>query len=175
MADPEEKAAWVRRVLGVDIGVAGGGSPSGRRGEEAKTLNVRGIAYPKLRPRSENAQSSAISALQRAGQAYLALPNVQADPRYSEAQKAIGGLPQLIPALGSELRDLLDRGVNAGSDADIAADALNVVDDYREALAAAGTLQAFEGFARKYVGELSAIGTLGAALGEIAQSLEAAV
>jgi hypothetical protein len=150
-------------------------APSATRGEEAKALNARGIAYPKLLLRWKNAQAAALSTLQGAGEAYLALPNVQTDPRYARVRQAIAELPELIPDLGDELSDLLDRGINEGSDETIATDALDAVDDYRTVLGGAEVLRGFEGFARKYVGQLSVIETLDDALGEIAHSLEAAL
>ena len=176
MANSPERRAWIMRVLGVELPVADGtGSLSAQRAQEAQAANVRGIAYPKLLLRWRSAQSEAEGALQRIGQAYLALANVKADPRYDQVKVAIAGLPKLVPALGTELADLLDRGISAGSDADIAEDALDIVDQYRDVLAQADGLQAFENFARKYVGELAAVASLDAALGEIAASLEAAL
>ena len=113
-----------------------------------------------------------MGALQRVGQAYLALPNVQADPRYPQVRKAIEALPALIPDLGSDLGALLDRGINEGTDSAIAKDALAVVGEYRKQLSGAAKLRAFERFSKKYVNDLAVVGTLDGALGEIAENLQ---
>jgi hypothetical protein len=180
MSDRDAAIEWVKRVLGVDVAGPGTGLSEGlvrsaERGREAKASNARGIAYPKMLLRWRTAQSEAVGALDRIGKAYLAMPNVQADPRYARVQTAIAKLPALIPNLGDELSDLLDRGINAGSDAGIAKEALAVVGQYRQSITGAATLGAFEQFAKKYVGDLAVVRTLDGALAEIAQNLESAL
>jgi hypothetical protein len=179
MSDRDAAVGWVKRVLGVEVaepgtGLSEGLARSAERGAEAKGANARGIAYPKMLLRWRTAQGEAIGALDRIGKAYLVLPNVQADPRYARVQTAIAKLPALIPNLGGELSDLLDRGINAGTDAGIAKEALDLVGKYRQSLAGAATLGAFEQFAKKYVGDLAVVRTLDSALAEIAQNLATA-
>ncbi len=171
MPDRAAKDAWITRVLGVDLA---GASQSARRVEEARAVNVRGIAYPKLLLSWRQAQTDALAALDRMGQDYLAQPNVQADPRYEEVEAAVEDLSDLIPDLGEELSDLLDRGINEGSDAGIAKDAVAVIGRYRASIASATQLGALEQFARKYVGELAVIALLDGALAKIAAGLETA-
>lgn len=165
---------WVERVLGVPA-TDRPRTQSSARGDEARAVNRRGIAYPKLLLRWRDAQAQAIAAMDRVGRDYLALPNVQADLRIAQVRAAVATLPGLIPAFGEELGDLLDRGINAGTDAGIATEALAVVGRYRRAIASASTLGAFEQFARKYVGELGVVPTLDGALAEIAAGLKASV
>ena len=170
MSDGATRDAWVARVLGVDVGR----TASAERGRDARASNPRGIAYPRMLLRWRSAQAEAAGALDRVGKAYLALPAVQADPRYPAVQAAISRLPALVPQLGEDLADLLDEGINAGSDTGIAGRALGVIGRYRSEIAGAATLEAFERFAARHVGDLSVVGALDAALAEIASSLEAA-
>ncbi len=174
MSDGGARDSWVLRVLGVDVGARAATGHSAARGQEAQAANVRGIAYPRMLLRWRSAQADAAGALDRAGKSYLALPNVQADPRYPEVQAAISRLPALVPELGEDLADLLDKGINAGSDAGIARNALGVIRRYRGEIAGATTLQAFEQFAAKHVGDLSVVGVLDGVLAEMAGNLEAA-
>jgi hypothetical protein len=171
MPDRTAQDAWIKQALGIDVP---GASPSAQRGEEARAANTRGIAYPKMLLRWRQAQSDAVNAVNRIGQAYLGQSNVQADPRYAEVQSAVAELPGLIPQLGEQLSDLLDRGINEGSDAGIAKDAIAVIGLYRSNIAGATQLSAFEQFAKKYVGELAVIGMLDGALAEIADNLKPA-
>jgi hypothetical protein len=183
MVDRSAGAAWVARGLGVQVAASRAGPDpdaaalalSAARGQEAKAANTRGIAYPKLLLRWQTAQREAQAALTRIGAAYLAQPNVQADPRYPRVKTVVAGLPALIPTLGDELRSLLDDGINAGSDHGIAEQALAVVKTYRSSIAGAEKLGAFERFAKRYVGELAAVETLDGALGEIEQGLRASL
>jgi hypothetical protein len=147
---------------------------SAARGRDAQSSNRRGIAYPMLLLRWRSAQQRALGALQQIGTAVLAMEQVRADPRFARVQQAVTGLPGVIPKLGTALEDLLDAGINAGTDATIAPQALRVVADYRTRLADATQLGAIERFAKKHVGELALLTELDGALGEIARSLQAA-
>lgn len=160
----EEQGAWVKRVLGIAI-PTGGTSP----------LNPRGIAYPMLLLRWQTAQDSAIAALRQLGDSLLGMEEVKLDPRLPRVKAAVARLPTLVPDLGGKLRDLLDAGINAGSDTAIATEALAVVAEYRSRLAAATGLARIEAFARKHVGELGALRTLDGTLGEIADNLAKAI
>jgi hypothetical protein len=145
---------------------------SAARGQEAAAANVRGIAYPKLLLRWRSAQTAAISALDNIGKTILAMPDVAADARLPRVQEVIARLPTLIPAFGTELEGLLDRGINAGTDAGIAKEALACVGKYRQAISSAAKLSSFERFAKQQVGDLAVVQTLDSALTEIAQNLE---
>jgi hypothetical protein len=147
---------------------------SAGRGRQAKTSNVRGIAYPKLLLVWRAAQGKAQAVVAELGRIVLAMPEVQTDPRFDLAKQAVTMLPGLIPELGSELADLLDKGINAGSDAAIASDALATITTYRRNLAAAATLGRLDGFAKTYGGGLSVLATLDGALASIASNLSAA-
>ncbi len=175
MNDPA-LAAWVARVLGVAVGASGdtqaaASSASSARGQAARAENIRGIAYPMLLLRWREAQQRALSAVAQLGQTILGLPEVKADPRFSSAQRAVTLLPSLMPQLGDTLADLLDRGINAGTDAGIAEEAHAVVARYRAQLAGAATLGRLETFARAHVGELAVVSTLDGCLAEIGEAL----
>lgn len=147
---------------------------SAARGREAGAANQRGIAYPKLLLRWRSAQAQAREAVGELGRALLAMPEVQADPRLARVQAAVAQLPGLIPDLGGQLEDLLDAGINAGSDGAIARDALAAVAEYRGRLAAAAQLKRIEGFAKAHVGDLAMVSALDGALAEIAANLKPA-
>ena len=174
MSDGSVRDGWVTRVLGIDLDALRGTARSAERGREAQAANRRGIAYPRMLLRWRSAQAEALGALDRVGKAYLALPNVQADPRFPDVRVAISRLPTLVPELGGDLADLLDKGIGAGTDAGIAAEALAVIRQYRAAIAGAATLGAFERVAARHVGDLAVVRTLDGALAEIAGNLEAA-
>ena len=144
------------------------------RRRAAAAANRRGIQYPKLLLRWRSAQAQVLAAISALGATILALPEVQVDPRLDRAKQAIALLPGLIPELGSELADLLDKGITAGSDLAIAADALAAVRSYRSSLAAAVPLARLDAFATTYAGGLGALEALDGALAEIADTLAAA-
>jgi hypothetical protein len=146
---------------------------SAERVRQAKVANVRGIAYPKLLLQWRTAQGQARAAVEELGRSLLAMPEVQADPRFERARQAVTMLPGLIPDLGSDLVDLLDKGITAASDDAIAADALAIIGTYRGSLAAATSLGRLEAFAQKHADGLSMLATLDAALAGIATSLQA--
>ena len=147
---------------------------SAGRSRQAKASNVRGIAYPKLLLEWRAAQGAAQTVVAELGRAVLAMPEVQSDPRLDLAKQAVTMLPGLIPDLGGDLADLLDKGINAGSDAAIAAEALATIATYRRNLAAATTLGRLDGFAKRHGGGLSVLATLDGALARIASNLSAA-
>lgn len=147
---------------------------SASRGRQAKASNVRGVAYPKLLLEWRAAQDKVQTAVAELGRAVLAMPEVQSDPRLDLAKRAVTMLPGLIPDLGDDLADLLDKGINAGSDSAIAAEALATIATYRRNLAAATTLSRLDGFAKQHGGGLSVLATLDGALASIASNLSAA-
>jgi hypothetical protein len=178
----DARAEWLQRVLGIAVtdGSLADGAPrhsgdAAARGKAAAAENKRGIAYPKLLLRWRAAQARARGAVDDMGRTLLALPEVKADPRFATAQQAVSLLPGLIPDLGTQLADLLDRGINAGTDGGIAAEALRLVADYRQSLGSATGLGRMEIFARKHVGDLAVLTTLDGALAEIEAGLQAAV
>jgi hypothetical protein len=175
--DLEAAVAAMARLRAGLPGVAAAADPlaaSAARGREAADANVRGIAYPKLLLRWRAAQADASGALDTIGKTILAMPEVMADARLPQVQQIIAGLPALIPAFGTELEGLLDRGINAGGNARIAEEALACVGKYRAAIGSAAKLGSFEQFAKKHVGDLAVVQTLDGALSEIAQTLEKA-
>jgi hypothetical protein len=145
------------------------------RGRQGAKANVRGIAYPKLLLRWRAAQAVARGSLSTIASTVLGMAEVQADPRFAKVQTVLAGLPSLIPDFGSRLADLLDEGINAGTDAAIAPDALKVVADYRARLATVPLLGGIEQFAKKHVGDLAVLSELDGALAEIAATLQTAV
>lgn len=147
---------------------------SAARGRAARRENVRGIQYPKLLLDWRSAQAKALSTVQGLGAAILAMPEVQADPRFDRAKQAAAQLPTLIPDLGETLGDLLDKGINAGTDADIAAEALETIAAYRSNLAQASALARLETFAQTHAGGVSVLATLDSALAGIAAALSKA-
>jgi len=145
-----------------------------RRAAELRTINPRGIAYPKLLLRWRDAERNARMALEQFGRVLLSMPEVKEDPRLAQVEKAVAVLPRLMPDLGGRLSDLLDAGINAGSDAGIAKEALGVVARYRQTLAAATQLQDLVAFGGRHGGDLKAVSTLDETLAEIAKNLAAA-
>ena len=83
MDDRDAKVVWVKRVLGFDLALSGGLARSAALGREAKVPDARGSACRKLLERWQVAQNEATSALERIGQALVAMPEVKADPRVS--------------------------------------------------------------------------------------------
>jgi hypothetical protein len=165
----------LRDAMGQPNGTAEQHPLSAARAVDAQAANTRGIAYPKLLLRWREAQAEARGALDRIGEAILAMPDVRADPRLDQVRAVVAELPALIPRFGAELEDLLDRGINAGTDAGIARDARASVGQYRAAVSGAAKLGSFEQFAKQHVGDLAVIGTLDGALVEIAGNLQKAL
>ncbi len=152
-----ELNAWIEKVLGFRIP-----GPGGTREQRQP--------YPKLLQRWQEAQAVARQAAQEIGKAVLALPDVQADPRFSHAQDAVGMLPGLIPDFGDELASLLQQGSGQGEAG--AGDALALVATYRQRVAAATGLGNLERFARKHVGEFAVQATLDDALADVEAGLK---
>jgi DNA-binding phage protein len=140
-------------------------------GHQAVTAEGGGISYPKLLQRWSGAQAQARQAVAQIGRAVLAMPEVQSDPRFPRVEVAVAMLPGLIPDLGGQLADLLNRGANNDSDA---GDAVAAVAAYRQRLSEADALRSLENFARKHVGEVAVYTALDGALAEIGESLDAA-
>ena len=161
-------------------GLLGGPSPSQERPQADTpqppqppvTGQSRGIAWPKLLLRWREAQGQSRAAVEALGRAILTRPDVRRDPRFTKVQQAVARLPTLIPDLGGTLEDLLDRGLNAGTDAEISQEARRLIAQYRRQLAGATTLGRLEQFAKTHVSELKVLGTLDSALAEIAERLE---
>lgn len=155
MARPEQNA-WIEKMLGFRI--SGGGA------RDQPPL------APKLLQRWLQAQASAREAAQKIGQAVLALPDVQSDPRFSRAQDAVGMLPGMVPDFGTDLASLLEQGSAQGS----RGDALALVLAYRQRVAAATGLGDLESFARKHVGDFPVRSMLDDALAELEAGLKSA-
>ena len=144
---------------------AGPADPPGTQGTGA-------VAWAKLLLRWRDAEAKARAAVNDLGLAILALPEVHSDPRLHHVKRAVALLPGLIPAFGETLSDVLDEGLNAGTNMDIAERAREVVAQYRQQLATAAALGRLEKFAATHVGELQVLQTLDGALADIAESLQ---
>jgi hypothetical protein len=145
------------------------------RAAEAKGSARRPIDSTKLLLRWRGAQSQVSANIVRLGAAVLAREDVQNDPRLNEVEAAVAELPGLVPKFGPELGDLLDKAMNAGSAANVAQDALKLIAGYRQSLAGAKSLLAFEQLAATDLGgDTALVSSLDGALGELEQELRAA-
>jgi hypothetical protein len=148
---------------------------SAARRQEAAAAVRRPINSAKLLLRWRGAQSQVAANIIRLGQAVLARPDVQDDPRLPEVEAHVARLPELVPAFGPALEDLLDQAMNDGSTAGIASRALSVIAGYRQSLAAASGLLAFETVAAENLGgDTALLSALDGALGELERELQAA-
>ena len=78
-------------------------------------IPVGGTPFRRLLVRWSQAQSAVASNINILGQAILAHPEVQADPRFAQVRDAVSGLRQLVPDFGNDLRSAIDVLINAGS------------------------------------------------------------
>jgi len=148
---------------------------SAARRQEAAAAVRRPIDSTKLLLRWRGAQSRVAANIVRLGEAVLARPDVQQDPRLPLVQAQVAKLPELVPSFGSALEDLLDQAMTAGSMTGIAGKALSVIAGYRQRLAAASALLAFESVAAANLGgDTALLSALDGALGELEQELRAA-
>ena len=148
---------------------------SAARRQEAAAAVRRPINSAKLLLRWRGAQSQVAANIARLGKAVLARPDVQADPRLPEVEAHVARLPELVPAFGPALEDLLDQAMNDGSTSGIAGKALSLIGGYRQRLAAASGLLAFEAVAAENLGgDTALLSALDGALGELEQELRAA-
>jgi hypothetical protein len=131
----EDRAAWVQRVLGVAIPRAG--------------------ASEGLLARWTDARQQAHDAVVDIGRALLDLPEVQGDPRFGRVQKAVAGLPGLIPEF---------------ADGDLSA---ATVAAWQAQLGKASTLSDLEQFAQSNLGDFPPYSILEEALAGIATALPA--
>ncbi len=175
MADRDAGDAWVKRVLGIDAGLADGLARSAERGREAQAANTRGIAYPKLLLRWRAAQSQLDGSLKAIAKDLLGRQEVINDPRFAEVKEAAALLPTLVPTFGSDLEDAIDAGINEGQGPKagaIAAGAITIIDAYRQQIAAAAPLAELEAFAKQELGQgVPLAGELDAALVELRAQL----
>lgn len=99
------------------------------------------------------AQQAADTGIKAIGDAYLADPEVQADPRFDEVLATVRELPTLIPQFGTELSDAVDAVFNDGAKTkSVVASGLKVVQTYRSAIASAPILADLEELAREDLG-----------------------
>ena len=153
----DEKAQWVLDVLGVDVG--GQPSPSGNDADPAPA-KPRGIAYRKMLLSWRNAQAKVETDLASIGQAILARDDVKQDPRFEQVKQMVAGLPKLIPAYREKLGDTLDAAMNATTAAEartLAKEAVEVIGTYRQQLAQAAPLIAFDDLVSKNMGQNAAL------------------
>jgi hypothetical protein len=144
--------AWIERVLGIALQAApeAGREPPGPTGP-----NQGLVAYRTLLLRWRSAQSRVDASLRTVGATLLARPDIKADPRLKDIQKAVSLLPKLVPAFGGKLEDVLDAGLNATDPAEqarLAKEGIAAIDAYREKLSAATGLLKLERFAAEDLG-----------------------
>jgi hypothetical protein len=134
------------------------------------------VNYAKLLLRWRKAQELAAANLAEFGQTFLAMPEVQDDPRLDQVRRAMGKLPGLIPKFGEALADQLDRADKGGPDAaNSLNEALSSIAAYRQQLAAVPVLVKLADFAREHLkAELPSASELDAALEDIATAVSAA-
>jgi hypothetical protein len=157
-ASAEAKRAWVESVLGVRFS-----APPGA------------VQYAKLLLRWRQAQQGATQNLEELRKTLLALPEVKADPRLSQVERAVAGLPKLLPEFGETLADHLDAAANGGPEKEQhVQNALATLAKYRALLNAVPVLGELEGFARRRLGaEFRSVSELSDALGELERALAA--
>lgn len=131
------------------------------------------VDYAKLQLRWRAAQDQAASALAELGKALLAIPEVQADPRFSRVQKLAAGLPHLIPSFGAALADQLDAAAKGGEGAaEIRLAARATIASYLKQLASVPVLTGLESFAQRTLGaDLPSATALADALNELDATL----
>lgn len=175
----QAKDEWVKRVLDIDVTKVDGLSQSAQRGREAKASNARGIAYPKLLLRWRGAQEALSASLGEISKDILARKEVIEDPRFEEVKKHVALLPTLVPTFGGELEGAIDAGINEGQGPrarELAAKAVNIIDAYRQQIAAAAALKRLETFvAGDLAKNIRLGGELDAALSELRAELTSAV
>jgi hypothetical protein len=145
---------------------------SARVNSAAASVGLK-IDSKKLLIRWRDAQTTVNETLAQLGQVILAREDVKKDPRQAKVLEAVKALPTLVPEFGGALEGLLDKGVSAGSYAGVAAETLTVIANYRQRLAGAAQLHAFQKLAQSDLGGAELISTLDGALGEIEQELKA--
>jgi hypothetical protein len=153
----DEKVQWVLDVLGVDVG--GQPSPSGNHADPSPAP-PRGIAYRKMLLSWRNAQAKVETDLASIGQAILARDDVKQDPRFEQVQQMVAGLPKLIPAFGEKLGETLDAAMNATTAAaarTLAEEAVEIIGAYRQQLAQAAPLIAFDDLISKNLRQNAAL------------------
>lgn len=163
MADGERPAknAWVERVLGV-----------------AMTAKPRGaVSYAKLLLEWRGAQQRASASLSTFGASFLALDEVQDDPRFPHVARAVKELPGLIPTFGEELADHLGAAMNTGvteAGSTHLRAALKTLSSYRQQLSGVPALVALAALAKRAVGiDLVAHAALESALAVMEQEISA--
>ena len=153
----DEKAQWVLDVLGVRIG---GQPPPSGNDADAPPATPRGIAYRKMLLNWRTAQAKVETDLASISQAILARDDVKQDPRFEQVKQMVAGLPKLIPAFGEKLSDTLDAAMNATTAAEartLANEAVNIIGAYRQQLAQAAPLIAFDDLVSKNMGQNAAL------------------
>jgi len=155
---------WVTRILDHRFDASAGTARSGAAeqpdaavagGRESPPVIAGGLQFRKLMLLWRGAQSELAANMGDLGRMVLARPDVQADPRFPEVQKAVARLPDLIPIFSEELEDVLDRGLNAGPGAEgtgLAAEGVEAVDAYRQQLDGSPELAALEKLAADDLG-----------------------
>jgi len=146
--------------------------PAARVKGAAASVGLK-IDSKKLLIRWRDAQTTVKETLVQLGQVILAREDVQKDPRQANVLEAVKALPTLVPEFGGKLEGLLDKGMSAGSYAGVATEALTATANYRQRLASAAKLHAFQKLAQSDLGGAELITTLDGALGEIEQELKA--
>jgi hypothetical protein len=129
---------------------------SAARAREAMPTPGRGVTFRTLLLEWRTAQQRVAEGIKAVGDAILSHPEVQADPRFTQAQQAVALLPGLVPRLDDVLDAALDAGLKATDPVEeqrVAAQAIAAVDTTRQALAAATRFQALDGFASQVLGE----------------------
>jgi hypothetical protein len=150
---------------------------SAGRAREATPAKGRGVAYRKLLLRWREAQGTLDANLKSVGTTLLARPDIKADPRLGEIEKAVADLPKLVPAFGGELEGVLGAAMSTDVPAELerlTAEGIVVIDAYRQQLAAAAPLLELETFAAKDLGaDVPLHAALDQALVELKQQLAA--
>jgi hypothetical protein len=135
------------------------------------------VEFAKLLLRWREAQQRFDSNLRAVGEALLARPEIQADPRKDIVRQAVDAFPNLVPKFGGALEDALNAGINASEPADkarLATQSAGAVDAYRQQLNAAKELLELERFASSDLGtSLRLPGELDETLAELRQLLTA--
>jgi hypothetical protein len=122
------------------------------RREEARRQAGSLVQFAQVSLKWREAQQTFNGNLVALGAKVLAMPEVQADPRYATVEEAVRALPRLVPKFSGDLEDALDAGANATDPAEkakSAAKAAGAIEAYRRVLNGAPFLFELERFAER--------------------------
>ena len=146
------------------------------RTREAEEVSAGVVDYAKLLLTWRDAQAKVEENLQTLSQAILNHPDLEDDDDPDEIRELAADIPLFAPEFGGELADLLDAARKPGADvAALHREALDTIDEYRDALKSVAELRELERLAALAgAGDLGLYRELSGALGALQAQLEQA-